>query len=144
MPDTTTDGSVFSQTPLEWHYGRDNDKTLLLYPMSMADQIRITGVITEVLSTVMKTASSVSDGNISDLAFVNVIAQTVRDNFITVAAIVTGKPEDDPDIADLPMHVTNMQLMEFVQYVWETNYGNVRKNYDGLFSLLAKMRQVKK
>lgn len=136
--------SVFSQTPLEWHYGRDNDKTLSLYPMSMADQIRITGVITEVLSTVMKTASSVTDGNISDLAFVNVIAQTVRDNFITVAAIVTGKPEDDPDIVDLPTHVTNMQLMEFVQYVWDTNYGNVKKNFDGLFSLLTKMRQVKK
>lgn len=138
-----SEGSVFSQTPLEWKYGRNNDQTLTLYPMSMADQIRITGVITEVLNTIMKTADSVSDGNISDISFVNVIAQTVRDNFITVAAIVTGKPEDDPDIVALPTHVTNMQLMEFVQYVWDTNYGNVRKNYDGLFSLLANLRQQK-
>lgn len=137
-----SDISVFQQAPYEWKYGRQNEYTLTLYPMSMADQLKITGVIAAVLKVVGEASKSITDGATGDIDFINAIATVIRDNFIQVAAIVSGKDADNPMLTDLPNHVTNMQFMEFANYVWETNYGAVRKNYSSLFELLAK--QTKK
>lgn len=138
-----SDISVFQQAPYEWKYGRQNEHTLTLYPMSMADQLKITGVIAAVISVVGETSKSITDGQMTDIDFIGAIANAVRDNFIQVAAIVSGKAVDNPMIMELPDHVTNMQFMEFANYVWETNYGAVRKNYSSLFELLAKQTKQK-
>ena len=60
---TTTDHpdiSVFQQAPYEWKYGRQNEYTLTLYPMSMADQLKITGVIASVLRVVGEASKSIA------------------------------------------------------------------------------------
>lgn len=133
--------SVFVQNEYVWQYGRKNERSLTLYPMSMADQLKVTDVLAAVINTVVATSRRVAEGDAADVEFLKAVAGAVRDNFTRVAAIISNVDEEDPAIKDLPNHVTNMQFMDFVNYVWETNYGSVRKNFDNLFELLKNIQK---
>lgn len=138
----SNESPVFGQEPYEWHYGRENDRILKLYPMSMADQLHLTGIIVDVMNSVTAVSQNVTNGSLNEYEFIDEIAKKVAENFVEVAAVVTGKPVDDPAIAELPQHVSNMQLMTFVNHLWEVNYGSVRKNFSGLFELMSKRKQT--
>lgn len=126
---------VFGQNVFIWTYGKRMDKRLELFPLSMADQLKLSKLIVGVFHQVAEVQAG--KGIAGDVQFISAAMDLIGQNIEKVVALVADLPEDDERICEISSHLTNDQLMGFVQYVWETNFGAVRKNYKSLFSELG-------
>lgn len=133
----TQEQQVFGKGPYTFVYGKKEQYRLELWPLSLRDQLKITGLVVTFITSIASFTSEGSEATRLDV--VKGMADLIAKNFTKIAAIAADLPETDERIASLEENVTNNQLMEFVQYIWETNYGSVRKNYEGLISELAGM-----
>lgn len=128
---------VFGKGPYTFVYGKKEQYRLELWPLSLRDQLKITGLVVTFITSIVSFTSEGSEATRLDV--VKGMADLIAKNFTKIAAIAADLPETDERITSLEENVTNNQLMEFVQYIWETNYGSVRKNYESLIGELTGM-----
>jgi hypothetical protein len=134
---------VFGQGAYTFVYGKKGQYNLELWPLSVGDQLKVSALVTGFLNTL---ASMVmAEERPSEAAVVSSAVNLVAQNITKVVAIAADLPEDDDRIKGLLDNMTNMQMAQLVEYVWETNYGSVRKNFAGLMeelrSLLGKLKK---
>jgi hypothetical protein len=98
-------------------------KDVKIYPLSVADQLHMTDVITEVIQTFI--LSNVDKKN--DVEVVLFIVNAIKENAATILDLVSDSGQL------LLSDLSNSQLLEICQIVFEVNYSDVLKNSKDLF-----------
>lgn len=115
--------------------GVRNLRTITIYPLSMADQLRTTDLISQALQ------QFVLKGDLQDIAFVSFVVELIKENLAKILEMTTDE-EGDKLLQDM----TNVQAMELAEMIWDMNYGSIAKNVKGLAekvkSLFPSARQL--
>lgn len=134
---------VFGQGAYTFVYGKKEQYNITLWPLSVGDQLKVSALVTGFLNTLA--TMYMAEERPSEAAVVSSAINLVAQNITKVVAIAADLPEDDDRIKSLLDNMTNMQMAQLVEYIWETNYGSVRKNFSSLIeelgSLLGKAKK---
>ena len=101
--------------------GIRNMRTITLYPLSMADQIAFTDLITEALQ------SFTQKGDMEDIAFVSFLVNLIKDNLDRLLKLVASD-----ESGDLLSEITNSQAVAIAEIILDVNYGDAIKNAKSL------------
>jgi len=96
-------------------------RNIKIYPLSMADQLSLTNLISEAIGVFV----AKEDGE--DIAVVAFLLELVRENIGRILTMITD--EDDKLLKD----ISNLQAAAIAELVYETNFGVVLKNFKSLF-----------
>jgi len=110
----------------EVEVGIRNLRKINVYPLSMADQIKLTDTITKAI------ADQLASANGSDIAVISFITNLIKGNIGTILTMTT-----DEDGEQLLGELTNLQTAAIAEIIYETNYGVVAKNFKSLFGKLG-------
>jgi F0F1-type ATP synthase delta subunit len=125
MPEKTTKQKKLNPEVVDIHVGVRHLRKVTFYPLSAAQQLKMTSIIEEVFGQMV----SVEDGNDdTTMAFFKNVLDIVKENINIIIEMIT---DDEPD--KLLGDMTNSQLVEVVKYVYETNYEGPLKNLLSLF-----------
>uniref|UniRef100_A0A6M3IX72 Uncharacterized protein n=1 Tax=viral metagenome TaxID=1070528 RepID=A0A6M3IX72_9ZZZZ len=102
-------------------------RKITIYPLSMADQLKLTDVI------VQAAMASVNGGQ--DMAVPTFILQMLQENVAKILSMVTD--EDEKLMSD----ISNLQAVAIADVLFEVNYGAVAKNFKSLSEKLKAMFQ---
>lgn len=105
-------------------------RTITIYPLSMADQIKMSDLITEALKAFLLKKDQ------KDLAFVKFMIDLIKKNIIGILAMVS---DVKPDEEDLLGEITNVQASEIAKILYEVNYEGTIKNLKDLFEKVRSM-----
>ena len=134
---------VFGQGAYTFVYGKKEQYNITLWPLSVGDQLKVSALVTGFLNTLAN--MYMAEERPSEAAAVSSAINLVAQNITKVVAIAADLLEDDDRIKSLLDNMTNMQMAQLVEYIWQTNYGSVRKNFAGLMeelgSLLGKLKK---
>lgn len=134
---------VFEQGSYTFVYGKKLQYNITLWPLSVGDQLKVSSLVTGFLNTLANMI--MAEERPSEAAIVASAVNLVAQDITKVVAIAADLPEDDDRVKSLLDNMTNMQMAQLVEYIWDTNYGAVRKNYASLMeelgSLLGKLRK---
>lgn len=109
-------------------YGKKNLKKIILYPLSVGDQFKVTDLITEVIQSVIQ---GQQQGILNDFAFTTSILKAVEKNIGKILTIIADISEEES--ADIIDKLTNTQLANIVESVWEVDYEPMLKKGKSLF-----------
>ncbi len=101
-------------------------KEITIYPLSMADQLSMTNLITD---TVRKFFEK---GDTTDVEFAKFLSKLVEENLETILLMVTD--EGQANLED----ITNNQAVAIAELVYEVNFGSLVKKVK---SLLEKVKE---
>lgn len=110
----------------EVEVGIRNLRKIKVYPLSMADQIKLTDTITKAIAEQLASASG------SDIAVISFITNLIKGNIGTILTMTT-----DEDGEQLLGELTNLQTAGIAETIYEVNYGVVAKNFKSLFGKLG-------
>ena len=101
-------------------------KEIKIYPLSMADQLSMTNLITD---TVRKFFEK---GDVDDFVFAQFLSKLIEENLETILMMVTDK--EQANLEDM----TNNQAVAIAEIVYEVNFGSLVKKVK---SLLEKVKE---
>lgn len=104
-------------------------RTIKLYPLSMADQIKMSGLISQGLQTFF----SLKNQN-DDVAFVTHLVGIIQANLADVLDLVTDEKDRGEDILS---DITNNQALQIAEFVYEVNYAALEKKVRSLFGKIG-------
>jgi len=110
----------------EVEIGVRNLRNITVYPLSMADQLKLADIISKALADQFK------DGTGNDLTVIAFITNLVKDNLGRILGMVT-----DEDGNKLLEELTNLQTATIAEQIYEVNFGVVAKNFKSLFEKLG-------
>ena len=96
-------------------------RTIKIYPLSMADQLKLTDLITKALQEFTES------GDLEDVAFVGAVIALLKDNIGKIISMVSD--EDGEKILE---DLTNEQAFEIAEIIFDMNYGVLEKNLKSL------------
>ena len=111
-------------TPLV--YGKRELKTLMLYPLSVGDQFKVTNIVTEVVKNLVD-----NQGKVTDFAFMTVVMSALEKNLKSILALVADIGEQES--ADVIDQLTNIQFVSCIETIWLVNYEPALKKGQDLF-----------
>ena len=92
-----------------------------IYPLSAADQIKLSTIISESFQGLLAKAGG------SELEFMDFIRVVISENLGSVLSFIS---DEGPELAE---DVTNEQAMEIGEIVYEVNYNSLKKKLTTLF-----------
>jgi hypothetical protein len=112
-------------------------RTITVYPLSLADQVKMSDILSKVLKEVLAklaflggeeegagfSPSEKLAGRISNFDMVEYFIALIKENLKTILDLVLS-PEDSVSLAD----ITNMQFTELATIIYEVNYELPAKN----------------
>ncbi len=99
-----------------------------IYPLSMADEFKIS----EIISKVAKEAVSLED----DVQMVNLALNTIKENIGSILEMTTKK-DNRPKLDE----IDNVQFSELVELIFEINFETSIKNFQSLVTKVKGMFQ---
>lgn len=131
---------IFGQGEYKFVYGKKQQYSLILWPLSFGDQMKVSDIVVKFVRGLADLYIPSEDGKQKgDMEIVSEAVTLIGENITKIVALAADLPENDKDIVALRDNITNMQLADLVNYIWEVNYGSVRKNYGGLISELKQV-----
>ncbi|MCE5226097.1 MAG: hypothetical protein LLG05_09610 [Porphyromonadaceae bacterium] len=118
----------------EIQYGKKELHSLSLYPLSLADQFTVTDIVTEIAQQLMDAKNK---GITSDVVFVTATMKILQENISKVLALIADITVKESD--EIIKQLTNDQLMDLLNHVWEVNFEPLAKKGK---SLLEKGKQM--
>ena len=94
--------------------GIRNLRTITVYPLSFADQLKTTDLITQALQVFFKGKEA---GAIQDSEFVTFLIQLIRDNIGKILSMVT-----DEDGDKILQELSNNQFIDFADLIYSMNF----------------------
>jgi len=98
-------------------------REVTIYPLSVADQFKLTYIISEIMQKVANKEFATQD----DVAVVDFIVKSIKKNLAKIFGFVL----DDKEKIDLG-ELTNLQLTEIINIVFYVNYEGMIKNLKDL------------
>ncbi len=111
--------------------GVRNMRTIKLYPLSIADQITFTDLITKALQ------GFTQKGDMEDIAFVGFLVELIKDNLDRLLKLVAAD-----ESGDLLSEVTNIQGVAIAEIIYDVNYGEAIKNAKSLIMKVKSLFQL--
>jgi len=105
-------------------------RNLTIYPLAMADEIKLTDVVTQALGQVEDK---------QDIAVIAFIVDLIKQN---MGRILTMATDDDGD--NILKELSNMQATEIAGIIYEVNFGGPAKNAKSLFDGIAKLFRLER
>jgi len=103
-------------------------RKVTVYPLSMADQLKLTDMISSAVVEQMSKPGG------SDIALVSFAVHMMKENLGKILSMVT-----DEDGDALMSELTNLQAAELASLIYETNFGVLTKNYQSLVEKLKNL-----
>ena len=103
-------------------------RTIKIYPLSMADQLSLTDILT------IGMQEFVERGDVEDIAFVGTVIQLIKDNLARIIEMVSDEKGEDT-LKDL----SNPQAMELAELIFDMNFGSLGKNVQSLAEKARKL-----
>ena len=110
--------------------GVRNLRDIKIYPLSMADQLEMTDILTAGMQ------EFVLRGDMEDIAFVGAIVELIKKNLAKILKMVS-----DEDGDELLKDLTNPQAMEIAELIFDMNFGSLGKNVQSLAQKIRKLSQ---
>lgn len=104
--------------------GIRNLRTIKIFPLSVADQLQATDLVTSALQTFM-----MNKEGMADLAFVAFLLEQVKTNASEILKMVLDTDENAKEVLK---EITNDQMMLIVQTIYKVNYEALSKNVKSL------------
>lgn len=126
MPENKTanaDDKRINPQVTETDIGVRNLRKITIYPLSMADQLKMTDLITEALNAFFQKEDQ------EDIVFVAFMIDLIKKNISVILKMVT----DVRDTDKLLSNITNYQASEMAKIIYEVNYESAAKNLKSLF-----------
>ena len=101
-------------------------KKIRVFPLSAADQLELTGSISEAILDV------ISQKEESNFKIISLIKDIVNTNIGNILAYVTEEGES------LLSEITNVQILELVEMIYDMNYGSLEKKTSELLKKIVK------
>lgn len=102
-------------------------RKIKIYPLSMADQLKLTKLVSDAVAGQMEKAG--------DIEIVPFVLQMIKDN---IGQIITMTTDED---ANTLSEISNMQIVEIADVLFDINYGEVSKNFKSLSEKLMGLFQ---
>jgi len=96
-------------------------REIKVYPLSMADQLKLTDLITTALQ------EFTDAGEVNDMVFVGAVIEMIKSNIGRIISMVSD--EDGDKILE---ELTNEQALEIAEAIFDMNYGILGKNLKSL------------
>lgn len=124
----------------EYEVGSRSLRVIRIYPLSIADQVKMGDIIVQAIKQFAGKASeygevaSVKDG-LENAGIITDVMGLIQDNIGRILAVTSDVPLEE--VEDLCSTMTNTQLTNIVMGIWEVNYeGNV-KNVQNLIKRMT-------
>jgi len=104
-------------------------RTVKIYPLSFADQLKMTDLITEAVQKLFSERKNVEKA--PNVEVVGYFVDIVKRNIEQLLVLVTDKEEKVIE------NITNMQLVEIANIIYEMNYEVIAKNVKNLFGKIT-------
>jgi len=117
-------------------------RKIKIYPMSMADQKKLGGILQGVLEAYFK---ETVDGGLTEdnmIPFIKTITQILSDNIQEVLKIVTDLSESE--INSFFEYTSNLQMARIVEIVVEENFEEPSKNVRSLYTRIQDLFQLER
>jgi hypothetical protein len=111
--------------------GVRNMRTIKLYPLSIADQITFTDLITKALQ------GFTQKGDMEDIAFVGFLVELIKDNLDRLLKLVAAD-----ESGDLLSEITDVQGVAIAEIIYDVNYGEAIKNAKSLIMKVKSLFQL--
>jgi len=95
-------------------------RDITVYPLSMADQLKMTNLITDAIKMFF------NKGDTTDIEFAAFLADTVKDNLEEILKLVTD--EGTASLSD----ITNNQAVAIAEIIYDVNFGSLVKKVKSL------------
>lgn len=105
-------------------------RSIKIYPLSMADQLKLSNAITTALKGFF------AMGDQSDVAFVVYILEVIKKDMGTILELLTD--EEDRNGGPLLDDITNEQMTNIAEIVYEVNYKTLSKKVNDLLKRAPK------
>jgi len=105
--------------------GIRNLRKIVIYPLSMADQLSTTDLITEAMQTFFASKDE------KDEEFIRVLVDLIKNNLGKIIGYATGGDEDGEELLK---EITNEQAVDIAEILYDVNYENISKKVQGLLS----------
>ena len=113
---------------MELEIGVRNLRNITIYPLSMADQLKTTDLITQALQ------GFVDKGDMKDEVFVGFAIELIKSNLGKILSMAT-----DEEGGKLLEDLTNLQGMELVEMIFDMNYASIEGNVKSLAGKVKKL-----
>lgn len=122
---------------MEIEIGVRDLRKINIYPLSMADQLSTTDLITQTLQQFFKEEQD----SATDMEFVAFTVNVIKENMGRLLSMAT-----DEDGEKLLSQMTNLQASQVAEILYDVNFGSVVKNVQGLITkikgILPSMRPL--
>jgi len=109
-------------------YGKRTFKKIIIYPLSIGDQFKVTDLITEFIKRLVEVQQK---GVTNEFALVTAAIKILEENIIKILSLVADATEEECE--DIVNNMTNTQLMDVVEIIWTVNYEPAIKKGRSLF-----------
>jgi len=109
------------------NYGKKEIKILQVYPLSIRDQFKLTSMVSAI---VMDIVAEQAENNFTDAMFMKKIMDAIESNLTEVLAVAADVEKEEADSVINSM--TNTQMMDLIEIIWEVNYEPAIKKGTGL------------
>lgn len=113
--------------------GIRNIRAVTIYPLSMADQFKLSDIVTDAMKEYG------TDDTSSDVEIFEVIMGTIQENLIAILDLITD-PNEHIKLDEL----TNTQFSELCELIYSTNYDTAIVKFKSLFEKAKKVFQSKR
>lgn len=110
--------------------GRRDLRNLVLYPLSLADEKKLTKMLKDIMANFFKREDQ------SPMGFISYVMDAVTDNLPKILAL-TALDEGKADT--LLKDITNAQMAQIASAIYEANFGCIPKNLGSLNEKLARL-----
>ena len=107
-------------------------RDVTIYPLSLADQFKLSDIITKAAQEYFLSGEERSDEQL-----ISVILKVIEENIEQLLCLITG--EDIEFAKEMIGDTTNLQASEIVLSIYDTNYGSAIKN---VMSLVEKVKTI--
>jgi hypothetical protein len=132
MPESSDDKKLNPQVR-SVEIGKRTLRNLSIYPLSLSDQLSLTDIINKGLNAFLQMSPDESDEGM--MQFISFILELIKKNIERIIEMITD--EDKKVLED----VTNVQLMEIVEIVYEENFEGPLGKLKSLFPEVKRPEQ---
>ena len=131
-----TDGEKLNPSINKIEIGVRQLRTIAVYPLSIADQKKVTESVAGSLQSYFASEQAMS--SVDDIAFIDFMIKLILENLVEFIRAVTDYTKKR-DAENLLSEMTNDQAVDLAQLIYDQNYGNALKN---AMSLLDKIKSI--
>lgn len=124
MPDSTDNQNINPQVR-SVSVGKRTLRNISIYPLSLADQLDLTDLVTQGINAFLKTSPDESDESM--MQFIALVIGLIKENIDKVLEMITDEGKD------ILKEITNEQLSVIVEYVYGDNFEGPIKKAVSLF-----------